>query len=106
MALTRRCGLQLMMPARSKIAPVVHHAALDWREAPAFMAKLRAREGMGARALAFAILTAARSGEVRGATWAEIDLDRAVWTIPAERMKAAGQPHPRPAFGARGRAPA
>jgi integrase len=83
-----RGHLQLMLPARGKVAPVVHHAALDWREAPAFMAKLRAREGMGARALEFAILTGARSGEVRGAEWAEIDLDRAEWIIPAKRMKA------------------
>jgi integrase len=54
----------------------------------AFMVKLRAAEGMGARALEFAILTAARSGEVRLATWSEIDLDAATWTIPASRMKA------------------
>jgi integrase len=83
-----RGHLQLLLPPRSKIAPVVHHAALDWREAPAFVAELRVREGMGARALEFAILTAGRSGEVRGAEWTEIDLDRAEWIIPAERMKA------------------
>jgi integrase len=87
-----RGHLQNTLPARGKVAPVVHYAALDWRKAPAFMAELQAREGMGARALAFAILTAARSGEVRGARWSEIDFDRAEWTIPAERMKA-GQPH-------------
>ena len=81
-----------MLPPRSKVAPVIHYAALDWRDAPAFMAELWAREGMGARALQFAILTGARSGEVRGAQWSEIDLERAQWTIPAERMKA-GQPH-------------
>lgn len=52
-----------------------------------FMVKLRKREGMGARALEFAILTTARSGEVRGATWSEIDLDEAIWTVPAERIK-------------------
>jgi integrase len=80
--------LQIMLPSPSKIAPVEHHAALDWREAPAFMAMLRAREGMGARALEFAILTAARSGEVRGATWTEIDLESSEWIIPAKRMKA------------------
>jgi hypothetical protein len=51
------------------------------------MTRLRAAEGMGARALEFVILTAARSGEVRGATWAEIDLDAKVWTVPANRMK-------------------
>ena len=53
------------------------------------MAELRVREGFGARAMAFAILTAARSGEVRGARWDEIDKDHAEWFIPAERMKAA-----------------
>ena len=76
-----------MLPAKGKVRAVKHHAALDWREMPAFMAELRERDGMGARALEFAILTAARSGEVRGARWGEIDLDRAVWTIPAARMK-------------------
>jgi len=79
----------LILPPRSKVAPIVHHAALDWRDAPAFMAELRVREGFGARAMAFAILTAARSGEVRGARWDEIDMDHAEWFIPAERMKAA-----------------
>jgi integrase len=87
-----RGHLQLVLPSKRKVAPVVHYAALDWREAPAFMAKLREREGMGARALEFAVLTASRSGEVRGARWDEIDLDGAVWTIPAARMKT-GQPH-------------
>jgi integrase len=87
-----RGHLALMLPPRGKIAPVVHHAAIDWHRAPAFMAALRAREGMGARALEFAILTAARSGEVRCAQWSEINFDRAEWIIPAERMKA-GQPH-------------
>jgi len=84
-----RDHLALVLPARSKVAPVVHHPALDWQDAPAFMAALRAREGMGARALEFAILTAARSGEVRRAQWSEIHLDRAEWIIPAARMKAA-----------------
>ena len=70
----------------------MHFAALDWRDASAFMAALRAREGMGVRALQFAILTAARSGEVRGAQWSEIDMEPAEWIIPAERMKT-GQPH-------------
>ncbi|MCL2636351.1 MAG: integrase arm-type DNA-binding domain-containing protein [Betaproteobacteria bacterium] len=84
-----RDHLALVLPARSKVAPVVHHPALDWQDAPAFMAALRAREGMGARALEFAILTAARSGEVRRAQWSEIHLDRAEWITPAARMKAA-----------------
>jgi integrase len=83
-----RGHLQLVLPAVRKLRPKQHLAALDWREAPEFMAKLRAFPGMGARALQFAILTAARSGEARSSRWDEIDLDRAVWTIPAERMKA------------------
>lgn len=64
-----------------------HHAALPVAEIPAFMTRLRQSDGMGARALEFAILTAARSAEVRGATWAEFDLDASAWTIPAARMK-------------------
>ena len=58
-------------------------------DAAPFMARLREAEGMGARALEFAILTAARSGEARGASWAEIDLEAGIWTIPANRMKGA-----------------
>ena len=88
-------NLKELMPAPGKIYKPVHHAALPWQGVPDFMAKLREREGNSARALEFAILTAARSGEVRGATWAEIDLDHAggaMWTIPAGRMKA-GRKH-------------
>jgi len=70
-----------------KIAKVAHHPALPWREAGAFMAELRKQMGTSARALEFVILTAARSGEVRGATWSEIDLDAAIWTVPAGRIK-------------------
>ena len=69
-----------------------HHAALAVGDVGAFMVKLSAANGMGARALEFVILTAARSGEVRGATWAEIDLVAKVWTAPAGRMKA-GKEH-------------
>jgi integrase len=87
-----RGHLQLMLPAPTKLRPVEHFAALDWREAPAFMAELRELDGIGAKALQFAILTAVRSGEVRGAMWGEIDTKAAVWTIPAARMKA-GKPH-------------
>ena len=87
-----RGHLQLMLPAKNKIAMVRHHPALDWREAPAFMAELRQQTGMAAAALQFAILTAARSGEARGALWGEIDLDAAVWSLPAGRMKA-GRAH-------------
>ena len=81
--------LKELLPAPSKVSKVEHHAALLWQEVGAFMAELRQQAGMGARALELAILTAARSGEVRGATWAEVDLAQAVWTIPASRMKAA-----------------
>lgn len=76
----------------SKVAKVEHHAALAYRDLGDFMVRLRAAGGMGARALEFAILTAARSGEVRGATWSEIDLSERMWTIPGERMKA-GKEH-------------
>ena len=65
-----------------------HLAALPWRDLPDFMTKLGGREGVSARALKFGILTCARSGEIRGATWAEIDTKAKVWTVPVERMKA------------------
>lgn len=71
-----------------KIAKVQHHPALPYGELGEFYKQLNVQAGMGARALEFCILTAARSGEVRGATWDEIDLDQATWTIPPERMKA------------------
>lgn len=64
-----------------------HHAALPWRDLPGFMQRLDARDGISARCLQFLILTAVRSGEARGARWAEIDLSGRFWTIPAERMK-------------------
>lgn len=82
-----RGHLDNLLPARGKIQKVEHHAALSYKELSGFILALRQQAGMGARALEFAILTAARSGEVRGATWAEIDTDAATWTIPAERMK-------------------
>lgn len=84
--------LDMLLAAPSKIQKVVHHKALPLNEMSAFMAALRQREGLAARALEFTILCASRSGEVRGATWAEIDLANAVWTIPADRMKA-GKEH-------------
>ena len=71
---------------------VKHHAALPHADMPAFMANLRAKETMGRLALEAVILTAARSGEVRLATWGELDLEAALWTIPADRMKAK-RPH-------------
>lgn len=87
-----RGHLQLMLPAKGKVRAVAHHAAMDWREAPAFMAELRRRSSFGASALEFLVLTGVRSGEVRGARWEEVDLDARTWTIPAARMKAA-RPH-------------
>ncbi|HUX30534.1 MAG TPA: integrase arm-type DNA-binding domain-containing protein [Thiobacillus sp.] len=80
--------LDKLLAARSKIQQVTHHAALPYAELGSFMADLAKMDGMGARALEFAILCASRSGEVRGATWNEIDLNAGVWIIPAERMKA------------------
>jgi integrase len=84
--------LALTLPARAKLAKVEHHAALPWQEVGAFMEALQAQAGVGALALRFAILTAARTGEVIGATWGEIDLGAALWTVPAGRMKA-GREH-------------
>ena len=81
-----------LLPARGRVARVEHHAALPWRDVGAFMAALRQRQGVAARALEFAVLTAARTGEVLGMCWAEVDLDLALWTVPAERMKA-GREH-------------
>lgn len=85
-------NLDQLLPKPSKVRKVKHLAALPYQEAGAFMAQLRKRDGMGARALEFAILTAARSGEVRGMTWDEVDLEVRVWTVPGERIKA-GKPH-------------
>jgi integrase len=76
-----------VLPARGQIAPHVHHRALPFADAPAFMAQLPAREGIAPQALQFLILTAARTNEVIGARWPEIDLKEKVWTVPAGRMK-------------------
>lgn len=80
--------LDKLLAAPKKIKKVAHQPAVPIDDAPAFYAALAERDGIAARALQFAMLTAARSGEVRGATWAEIDLERALWTVPASRMKA------------------
>ena len=93
-----RGHLDKMLARPSKVARVVHRAALPVAEVGSFMAALREADGVGARALEFAILTAARSGEVRGASWSEIDLDTATWTIPGERMKM-GREHRVPLSG-------
>lgn len=80
-------NLKELLPAPSKIAKDGNHPALALDDTPRWFAALQAREGFGARALEFAALTATRSQEVRGATWNEIDLDKALWVIPGARMK-------------------
>ncbi|MEX2326666.1 MAG: integrase arm-type DNA-binding domain-containing protein [Pseudomonadales bacterium] len=81
-------NLDAILPQPSKVRKVQHHRALPIDAMPQFMAALRQKEGIAARALEFLVLTAARSGEVRGASWNEIDLTAKTWTIPGERMKA------------------
>jgi integrase len=87
-----RGHLDHLLPARGKVSRVKHHAALPYAQLPAFMVQLKVRDAVAARALEFAILTAARTSEVLGAKWSEIDLDARVWIIAAERMKA-GREH-------------
>jgi integrase len=87
-----RGHLDHLLPARSKVRRVEHHAALPWKDIGAFIAKLRTQNGRSSLAVEFAILTASRSNEVRGLRWKEIDLEAALWTVPATRMKA-GLPH-------------
>jgi integrase len=82
-----RGHLNHLLPARSKVRTVKHHAALPYTEIPAFMKELREIEGTSAAALEFLILTAARTSEVIYARWPEIDLKNHVWTVPAKRMK-------------------
>jgi integrase len=86
-----RGHLDQLLPKRLQLTRG-HHAAMDYADLPAFMDCLQVREGSAARALEFAILTAARSGEVLGARWEELDLERGVWTVPPNRMKA-GREH-------------
>ncbi len=81
--------LDHILPKPTKVKPVEHHAALSWQEAPAFWAELAGKDTVAARALRFTILTAARSGEVRRMTWSELDIEAAVWIVPADRMKQA-----------------
>jgi len=87
-----RGHLDKLLPSKAKVRSVEHHAALPYADLPTFMADLANQPGVGAQALAFAILTAARTGEVIGAIWPEIDLEAQTWTIPKERMKA-GREH-------------
>jgi integrase len=83
-----RGHLEAVLPARSKVQPVEHHAARAIDAVPEFMEALRAQDGAGERAAELMTLTGCRTGEVRFADWSEIDLEAAVWTIPAARMKA------------------
>ena len=83
-----RGHLEQAFPARVKVAKGGHHAAMPFADVPAFMDALSRQDSTSALALRFAILTAARTNEVLGATWGEVDLTLKVWTVPAERMKA------------------
>jgi integrase len=87
-----RNHLDQLLPARNKVQAVEHRPALPYLEAAEFMAELRQRDTLAARALELQILTATRPGEAAGAKWSEFDLDGAVWTIPPDRMKA-GKEH-------------
>jgi integrase len=84
--------LENLLPKKSKVRRVEHHAALPYAELAEFMVELRQQEGIAARALEFTILTAARTGEALGAKWSEIDFKTRLWTVPVERMKA-GKEH-------------
>ena len=79
--------IEKLLPAKARIAPVQHHAALAYADLPAFMAVVRQHPDLAARALEFTILTAARTDEVRLADWSEIDLTTRTWTVPTTRMK-------------------
>jgi integrase len=83
-----RGHLENILPARGRVAPVQHHAALPYSEIGDFCQALRLQAGIAARALEFTILNATRTVETIGAEWAEIDLASKVWIIPAHRMKA------------------
>ena len=87
-----RGHLENLLPKKTKVRRVEHHAAMPYTELSGFMAELRQHDGIAVRALEFAILTVARTGEVIGAKWDEIDLSTKVWTVPGERMKA-GKEH-------------
>jgi len=86
-----RGHLDQLLPKRQRLTRG-HHAAMGYADVPAFIADLQSRQATAALALEFAILTAARSGEVLGARWDEFDLDHEIWTVPAERMKS-GREH-------------
>lgn len=79
--------MEILLPARSKVQKVKHHAALSYPQIGMFMATLREQTAVSSSGLEFLILTAARTGEVIGATWNEIDLDNEIWIVPGDRMK-------------------
>ena len=87
-----------VLPARGRIAKPEHHPALPYADIGAFLVKLRERDALAAKALEFTVLTAARTGEVIGARWDELNLAEKVWTIPAGRMKG-GRAHRVPLAG-------
>ena len=87
-----RGHIENLLPARSRVRKVKHHPALPYDEIGDFLKLLRGTEGIAARAFEFLILTAARTSEVIGALWDEVDLEKATWTIPAHRIKA-GREH-------------
>jgi integrase len=95
---TWRGNLEHLLPKKSRVHRITHHVAMPYADLPAFLVTLRARQGAAARALELLILTALRTGEVLGARWAEIDAAAALWTVPAERMKAR-KPHRIPLGG-------
>jgi len=86
-----RGHLAILLPRPKKLSRG-HHPAMPYQQVPAFVAALRTGPADAARALEFLILTAARSGKVRGMSWAEVDMDASLWTVPGDRMKA-GRPH-------------
>jgi len=83
-----RGHLDKLLPSRGKVRRIKHHPAIPYTELPAFMAEVRGREAISARALEFTVLTAARTSETTGAAWDEINSVQKIWTIPAARMKA------------------
>lgn len=87
-----RGHLSMLLPQRAKVQKVTHHAALPYSEIGEFMPIIRGQKGLSARAIEFTIMTAARTGEVIGAEWIEVDLVSRIWTIPGERTKS-GRDH-------------
>lgn len=85
-------NLDKVLPARSKVSTVEHHRTLPYTQVPDFLSRLLDQNGIASQALLFTILTAARTGEVLGARWSEIDTATGLWTVPASRMKA-GKEH-------------